>query len=564
MRMMTLFQRVRARQGQAGQVATYMVLWVAMLMLLGTVTMNIGEVALVRTRGANAADKAALQLASSLGAIARQTCYQIDKSGRCDTQCGDLGESLLNLFLDSLIPVIGTIIATIDLQDATFGQDHQNRSINEQIIESSLPQRAQLREQSILSAMSDMVDDPRVEEDINDIDRDGETTEMISAFSVWFSDRIDREERRGQTRREEVKEMMLYLAGTWQYDRKPFSYVGTAPQDEGFLQVSRRFRAFLRDEFGGPNGFMEQLEDNGQSVSWWLRNSADGIPGPELPVISADRIPPVCDPSVDGTCPSERPVVPDEVDWLGSQENLANPPLPGTPHEFEEWIDRLARMGPKKRIKRLDSWEPQLKESWDNSIRLWDAMIGDWLTSLNAIAVACPACEAPGGPITMTTARERLQAYRDLLNFLAGKITDFAGKMPSRFNPVYSWWDSRGNHHVKVKVHKFKVPQLYHWREFLVRCVRVRYRETGEDGVRPVKIVTWRYDEDRQVSRPWTFRIRRNPEDNLACDADDDPEDCQDILAPEDNASAEQYGLFSSGSAKYSWQRDDIKLQVSR
>ncbi len=583
--MTKLAQALREHRSPKGQVATYLVLWTAVLMLLAAVTMNIGQVALVRTNTANAADSAALELASELGAIARYECKQVlDDVNDCHHVCGDLWEAIGNLLLDFVISLFVPLYMFkffANVLRATTIAQYQVNSLVEKIQRANISVRQRIREQAMLTAFSQVVDDPAQVVDDRDFDDDGDTQEMISAFANWFNNRIDRIDNPNGERRRELRDMIEELAGkrdwanTRDLDADGLPKLLDSPSEEanwGFLQYSRHFRHFLGNAFEAFLGWQRNIDP----VSFWIAG------GPQLPPPPSGRTtePPSCDPDIPPGCTPAGQYAGlvialqgyDQVDWLKTEDRS------GTLGSFDAWIVDLAKKWAFHRgriIRHAHRWQGVLQGFWEEQLSVWELMLQGWIDELRQKQSPCypsnpPACSIPpisgfditgyANPTEWATAR--LSEFKSRMETLKTDIAGLQAEMPSAWHDVYSWIDARGYwHHVKVSVVPFQVPQADYWHDFLVTCVRIKYRWTGEDGQPPAEVHVWRYDQDREVNRPWLFRVRDNPERCVPGNPASPPSDCLD---PSADGTADQYGIHSFARAHYTFHLNDVWLSKAR
>lgn len=509
----------RLRTTRHGQVATYLVVWTMVICLLAAVLMNIGQVASVRTATANAADSSALLLASRLGAIAWRDCKGMNTLPDCHSECGSTEEAIWDMFFHFLMgsySIIGAIIwVAKDLLDATANQDRDNASLNARIGEADIPLHDQLREEAILNAMSQMVDDPRVVPDDYDIDDDGNNTELISSFAHWFDDRLRKLDHPNSFPKKEVRKIYPLLLD--------------------FRDKVRDFVDFLNNRL---DPLLETLCPAGGCYSFpWQ-------PGDVLPADppGGTGILPDCDPNISTCSSTEKPNVADEVEWMVSD-------WPGTPRDFIAFVKHLEDLKQAgKLVKRSKGWSKLLKGYWNDQLSVWWTIIDGWKADLSTRS---------GVPQNVT---DTLIAFQQEITDISVEITNFFARGgPPGPRPVYRWWDNRGWHQVKVWVHKFNVPELTFWRRGIVRCRGIEDRACNNTLEHPCPRVTvWRFDEDKTINRGWTFKVRRNPaEENFACEPDDDPDECP---PPYEEQAVTNFGIRSYSAAHYSWQPEDIRL----
>ncbi len=110
--MPSLLARISSKR-PGGQIATFLLLLVMVVLIFALVVMNLGRVASSSTTVANAADGAALSIASQLASRSNQLCYGIGKkTGECLTErCQKTG----------ILPVVLAVIAAVVVTIATGG-----------------------------------------------------------------------------------------------------------------------------------------------------------------------------------------------------------------------------------------------------------------------------------------------------------------------------------------------------------------------------------------------------------------------------------------------------------
>jgi hypothetical protein len=184
---------------------------------------------------------------------------------------------------------------------------------------------------------------------------------------------------------------------------------------------------------------------------------------------------------------------------------------------------------------------------------LWCAPLPDgWTFSEEGITVVtgvraenCPDCSSDGvtnlvRTATITPPEEDeppppvscldLTPSIDELETAKASIDSFAPTVEqpedvSKGEPIYSWRDNRGWHHVQVKITDqdgeqpaFHIPRMKASNGIFKKCVRVKYAQ------QKVVVTVARYDEDNVVSRGWTMRYRTNAADPDFVEQPDDPE----------------------------------------
>lgn len=191
----TKWQHLR-KTDEGGQIITFFILVLIIILLFAMMTINIGQIALLKTRTANAADYAALSAASSVGSVAH--FYYRNVMGSENPNC----ETDAWFWFDVVLFVVGVLTLNpllIILSVASF-------VINQLVLEpdmfddiqrqlKKLPQHMKFKESTNIAALSMLVRDGVRVVDIHDWDadtRDGfnGTTDTMPRFSFWLSQRL--------------------------------------------------------------------------------------------------------------------------------------------------------------------------------------------------------------------------------------------------------------------------------------------------------------------------------------------------------------------------------------
>lgn len=180
----------RRRHRQCGQVALMVLMMTILIFAMVLVTVNIGKVAVLKTTAASATDTAALQMASTLGSMAKGVCSAIrgghDPHPRLCNKC-HAGGWLLNLLIALVVTGFDPLIG-IYLQVKAVITDPAFIHVENQRIRRRLPPKVGIKLQAYLTVLASIIDDPRAEPDTHDINQNGNHVELISHFSVWFDD----------------------------------------------------------------------------------------------------------------------------------------------------------------------------------------------------------------------------------------------------------------------------------------------------------------------------------------------------------------------------------------
>jgi predicted nucleic acid-binding Zn-ribbon protein len=179
------------RRGKVGgQVATMITLAIAVIFLFIAVTLNISKVAEKKTMTANAADGAAVKLASYLGSWGNHLSWRFFKNG------GSYKEGKKNWgpawSLLTLAVTWGS--AGVGLSAAAYGYkaliEPELIRVNMQKEFNKLLPEDSIVEQAIHYAFLNSVNDPVRVADVHDYDQDGDETDEISRFDKYYFERV--------------------------------------------------------------------------------------------------------------------------------------------------------------------------------------------------------------------------------------------------------------------------------------------------------------------------------------------------------------------------------------
>lgn len=180
---------------RGGQVATLLTLVIAIIFLFVVVTLNIGRLSQKKTLTSNAADAAALRLASYLASYGNYLSWTFLKGGT--KKCGDWDwtplVSVLGFFASwwygGWLGYIGMGASGLS---AWYSSDVVPDKISEEYEKNfkKLGKDIQFSERAIAYALKMCVDDTEKERDIHDYDKDDDTTDEISRFDGWYMTRL--------------------------------------------------------------------------------------------------------------------------------------------------------------------------------------------------------------------------------------------------------------------------------------------------------------------------------------------------------------------------------------
>lgn len=256
------------RKGKvSGQIALLFTLFIAVVFLFIIITINVGILGNKRMLVRVAADTGALTMASSLGSWAYYLSQTYIGGDQCDCDIsltfiaililtiiaweanfgflGGAAQGLTQIVMQTLA-VIGT--AYVGYQQyvlnpkamAAFNRDSQK-----------LGQNMQISESGIRTALMLGINDPKKVPDQYDIDEDGDTTDEIPRFYVWYKKRMIDLIKLQNTAKSSPEKLVNQLKSSLR----------------DFLGKRTFGRRVIVDKFGAV-WLADFLEDDGQSDSW--------------------------------------------------------------------------------------------------------------------------------------------------------------------------------------------------------------------------------------------------------------------------------------------------------
>lgn len=389
-----------------------------------------------------------------------------------------------------------------------------------------------IRENAILVAFLRVIDDPNEVSDTTDIDQDGDAAERVSRFAQEYDMRLKGLIQQAVAQKAQALPEVTAL-------RTKLATLQPALQD-------------LSDELDTKIiPIFEWVESIPHPISFWMPGDQANLAGEP----DEDHVPCEWDNNVD--CGPGAAGVPDKVDWLKVQ--LAT---------FLPFADMIIAMPDDVLLAASFQIQEIMQEYWLGELRDWRSMMQQWVNELTmlrsripwpptfTISGANPLCSsvcsvawppAPpslscgvdpgtGLPVTgcsfianpgtlpsaallaaipealgvppvhpLTIVINRLNAARDAINKFNPTFFKFTPKPVSTDNPIYSWEDNRGWHHVQVEVGKFEIPKMGIRRNFFRPCVLVR------NASQKIKVAVTRYDQDNVVANgAYTLRYRQN------------------------------------------------------
>ena len=537
------------RKGEvSGQIATLVTLVIAVVFLFVAVTVNISRVAQKKTVTANAADGAAMKLASYLGSYANMLSLNYVNGGvsYCERHYGMLMFGLMTgIFMMFLFPPLVDKIglgwaaaAGLGVQSLIY---YNYVEMPQRIVERLQRQLAALgrdvsfTEQAILYALSNAVDDPVMVVDDRDYDEDGDTGDMISRFAYWYA-----------------SERMDEIAGV-------VPEVSEEVQDgiEDFLPILEEFVAEV-------DGFRGYIEDETRVIYDW--DPETGEPVITHPEASGEFLALLEELNELGI---ELPF------WTPGADNEDNSDhvdsLSASLHNFYDFGSSILEQDFESAVASRQYWRPMLYntggsgyfegEGWYHTWARHIVQISGWIGHLYAahrdiMMTMTPEQAADPGHMEyllevraeiveaierLTELQRTLGAFNgDILRFYAA-TTEVIEESPLLREATYSWEDSLGWHHVRVEASEFTLPSIYirrHKRWYGSRICVYLLNYTGD-----VSVDVTRYDQAQDqsyfsngVTPLWRFRY------STAEAAD--PSNAEAALAA---------GIRSSGTARYNF-----------
>lgn len=601
--------------GPKAQIATLLTLIVAVIFLFLAVTLNIGKVSQKKTALSNAADASVLEYASLIGSFSHylSVTYVKGKLESCQWSW--------RLFFKSAIWALIVAVVTGNLLGAFFGDTAAGiggigggvvggitkgplyymeadawKAIGRQI--NKMSNQMKFREETFLSAMSRVVDDPNLIVDSHDYDEDGFTDDKVPPFLQFFYERF-------KTIEQKYTRPLKENIDVFKVDMMQFN------------QQALAFKSYLTRDF---EPLLDRLEKCNYELTFWE-------PGVIEPESCQER----CCPEEDPYCSSCQ-IFEDSCPATGNEEE----DCPACSYDccYEKYLSSLfvdqveavtSEIGDfssfvcgdaatcstdgscgegsyqglycqdtERLAENISDWLPLLYDSTLNDcdnpctpqderqlatsddyfdvIGKWDSWINGWIYELETIdrriqdCKANPESECGGddrlccclfGKDEIAQAVDELERFRqDIRNFQA-KITGFYDTVNNlnetyeREGKVYSWRDKAGDkevyHYVRVELSKFRMPKIKSFVKGHEKCVRL---------VNPwgrVWVEISRYDEPQSGYPLWNFRYHKD-EDSQWCASKGekifDEEKCQ------------KYLIKAYSQASYSYTQNPPKIKA--
>lgn len=561
----------------SGQIALLFTLIIAVIFLFMSVTINIGRVAQRKTQLSNAVDATAILLASRLGSWAYylSDTYLTDEGEELQAEKinfdWDLLGDLLTEFTTFLYsPGAGLLSGYFFLRKYLMDEPDKMDRENWNLEQMSKTANEGLEEMAISNVLQFIVDDPVTVIDVHDADDDGKIDDKVSRFYLWLLERS----RWSKTTKEKYDQTLAEISNLF----RPY-----------FYNILKNFsKTFSSEE--NPNvryrleyiliPLFNELESCGYDVSFWK-------PGDSNDEVD-DAIKEIDDFSQWAT-----------VLHLQSVNSLLNSMdiwqrelyFGDTASGDEPWYDTLKnrwQMGIAKWQKELELLYNQVYTCYlsnvsqecgielDKDDPLLSQKLEECLGPNFKLRVVCDHCcckVQPQKVAVLYNLQESHDIIRNLLtdtNQLMGEIGNLRDQLEKEKKPdIYSWKDSLGWHHIRVKVGRFSIPTIVNFRSGTWHTGARLLGQSGE-----VNITATRYDEDtpaflgKDKSRLlWLFRYRKNlSESNIEPSSGIEYDKELELPIIDDNFKQYQedclnQGISSTATAEWSYKKKKAFLK---
>jgi len=550
------YLRLKAKSPYS-QIAVIFTVMLMVVFLFMIITINIGRVSLMKVAMDNAADGAALNVASNLGS---RSHYFTNMAG-CDTDEKALIGFLLSIVLLPLSPLaLGLSIALIatGVVATEVGRYINQAEFSRKL--SRLPESLQIGESGIYYALGGTVNDPNKIVDIHDEDADGITTDKIPYFLRWYSRRLDavnnstnRLDDIGAQLVDEIEKFDVYLVGERECTGRLLSWGDTywSHVALGWLKTCTQKTNGIKQDFFENTflPFLGRIENatNGDTLSFWQPGEDRGDPDSNLN---------------------------DEVDRVMYEIEL-----------FDDIFFRIFKktgffslitytMGIKKRSIKIEAllnlyydYEHQpppdpADPDWWTRLGVWQLMIDNWIQELQTMTpcldaynkcrgtcvdnliiclILCgfnPACEAvcyANRDVCFATcstnyntclaslpSQDEIKSVIDSLKAFKDKVQEFRDKIKPlaeeyydildlQTDALYAWKDSIGWHFVRVRRSGYIIPYAHAYTKLFQNCIG------ADNRCGPVWIEITRYDAKKSIPQGvpnpfWVMRFaKRDP-----------------------------------------------------
>ncbi len=261
----------------SGQAAIIFILIIAIIFLFIAITVNVSKVAELKNTVSFVAEGAATDLAAKLGSYSGLLKEKGESAEGWDL--GYVVKEIIGVGLTiggiatgnpALIKTGVIMIGTGAVNQVLVGLDVG--LVNRKLAEAGMDLKGQLREQAIQYALTRVVDDPKMVQDLYDIDEDGDTEEQVSRFAVKYLARTNNIVAELKSNGFEL--FLSYLNGF-------------QPPLQGFGDEMVDFSGFLEGEFVL---LLQELKDQGFIVSFWEEGVDWDKMGDENPAPENDDI----------------------------------------------------------------------------------------------------------------------------------------------------------------------------------------------------------------------------------------------------------------------------------
>ncbi|UCB56782.1 MAG: hypothetical protein JSV30_06210 [Candidatus Omnitrophota bacterium] len=513
---------------KSGQVATLITLAIAIIFLFVAVTLNISRVAEKKTATANAADAAAMKLASYLGSYANTLSWHaVDGKTFNETRHYTPAWKIVTVVTLTIVAVIasgGTALAAAlggtstalaagigagitglgYAYDQFIGLPEFEEELQKELKKLELEDN--LSEQAIKYALENCVDDPVMVIDVHDYNKDDDVTDEIPRFYKWYMERVKMLSKAAAGKRAQID-----------------SFVGRI---ETFARDDDSFSRRISGEF---IPLFEELEAIELDLSFWEAGPTD----PEESLCGWDEVDDL------------KLHLDNFYQWALGEDGLCVQDFDSIVMLYNSWMLDLLR---DEEEPWYDVWEEDIvkienwcRELYDVYAQLEGMIAKETDAEQKASLLELQERLAPtiGAFVKM---RDKLRGFNNevLVFDLQSKDENFA----SENEATYSWYDSLGWHHVRVEVSAFTMPWVkpdtdrhVHRTDFEVWLKN--YRGT-------VTVTVTRYDESNSASFAregtplWKFRYVKDAQ-------------AEQKIKPEDPESALPYGIKSEATASYTF-----------
>lgn len=538
------------RKGEeTGQVATLITLAIAVIFLFVAVTLNISRVAQKKTTTANAADGAAIRLASGIGSYANKLSWEYfdGKTKKCQRRWGTLF-MVLSIVALAVIAYSAFALATSPQTGAAMAKAAgaaQKTTIDAALAE-GLTMSPQLMSEAMAAGKAAAAEiwaasggslgnlattgawtsgggaganefafEPRVaarlQGQMNKLSLGMNLAEQAILYALrntvddpgqrndWYMQRADQLAAEAEALRANIAEFVPqieYFAQVGDGFRREFSEDATRPlilEGEGDEQ-----EIVTADEDGEFITLLEDLSQEGLQVSFWRPGADSEQNSDEVDELSSDL----------------------DLFYLwaqGAEDGLLHQDLDNMVLMYDMWMPQL--YDPQEAEAWYDTWQEQAQNivGWQQELYAVDAELEDMIEEetdpLRKDYLQQLQERTTSGVRTLDSFEDNLRdfnsttlAYYQQIENSGSSSGGTSSSIGSR-QASYSWHDSLGQHNVHVSVSNFKMPRIKVKKSFMKICMYLK------DYKGDVNVTVTRYDQStaasfaRRASTPlWKFR----------------------------------------------------------